>query len=396
MRGKGDPSTNLTIAADLQRETTDRQSAPVCEIISPTQAESQPHARERFGSVGNSCEDGTSDTTRHFAAESGVQVKRDNNHHSVDGSNLMILDIPTKTDFEEQGLTLLNLAWDTVTDLLLQYDDAEDWNAIVEEEQTEHYAKASQKPLAIATALLQQGAEFLVKAAIAEISPFLLISGSPQAWPKRCESTDTPFSAFKTPDAEDLIRIHNTVSPRRFSESFMQRFCEMRRIRNTIFHTVDRDLRFSEKEILSAVLTVTAELLGPLRWIENRHRYLESIPSAAFATEVHGFTLVREFALVLELFGNAELRMHFGFNKKQRRYLCPECRSACSDVHSELTPMTAQLKPNSPTSRTLYCVVCRTTTPVARRPCPRDGCNGNVINQGEYSDEECLTCGECE
>ncbi len=75
----------------------------------------------------------------------------------------MIRDIPTREDFQEQGMTLLNLAWYTVIELLLNYRDAEEWDEIVDYEQTEHYLKASQKPLAIATALIQQGTELLSK-----------------------------------------------------------------------------------------------------------------------------------------------------------------------------------------------------------------------------------------
>ena len=36
----------------------------------------------------------------------------------------MTTGIPNRKDFEEQGLTLLNLAWVTVTNLLLQIADA--------------------------------------------------------------------------------------------------------------------------------------------------------------------------------------------------------------------------------------------------------------------------------
>lgn len=307
----------------------------------------------------------------------------------------MIRDIPTRADFEEQGIALLNLAWDTVTELLLEYRDAEEWDAIVDEQQTEHYSHASQKPLAIATALLQQGSEFLVKAAIAEVSPFLLIACNAQNWPKKCDTTDTPFSAFRTPDSEDLIRIHNTVAATRFSETFMQQFAELRKIRNTVFHSVDRSLRFTEKDILFAILTITTELQGPCKWMDIRDNYLESTPSAAFATEGHGFVLVREFSLLVELLGNADLKKHFGFNKKQRRYLCPECNMACREFYPDLAPKTAQLKPNTPASQSLYCVVCRTITQVSRSKCPRRDCPGNVINQSKYFDKECLTCGQC-
>ena len=74
----------------------------------------------------------------------------------------MIIDVPNRADFEEQGLTLLNLAWDTVTELLLEYRDGEEWAGIVDDEQSEHYSKASQKPLGIATVLLHLEADDIV------------------------------------------------------------------------------------------------------------------------------------------------------------------------------------------------------------------------------------------
>ena len=306
----------------------------------------------------------------------------------------MIRDIPTREDFQEQGMALLNLAWDTVIELLLNYRDAEEWDEIVDYEQTEHYLKASQKPLAIATALIQQGTELLVKAAIAEVSPFLLIAGNPQSWPRKCDTNDTSFSAFRTADAEDLIRIHDTVAATRLTEAFTRQFSEMRRVRNTVFHSVDRNLRFSEKDILLSILTVTSELHGPNKWMADPEQYLESTPSAAFATEGHGSNLVREFQLLIDLLGNADLTQHFGFNKKQRRYLCPECWRTCREFYPDLEPRTAQLAPNSPTSKSVYCVVCRKTIPVLRKPCSCTPCLGNVINDSEDFDPECLTCGQ--
>jgi len=315
----------------------------------------------------------------------------------------MILDIPTSADFEEQGMTLLNLAWDSVTQLLFDHQALAKWAGDPVDGEAELYIKASQKPLGIATVLLQQGSEFLVKAAIAKISPLLLIAGNSQSWPKRCDSTDIAFSMFKTPDAEDLIRIHNTVAPKRFSEAFTQQFGKLRRIRNTVFHTIDRNLRFTEKDILSAILTVTTELQGPANWMENRVKYLESTPVAAFDVDRAGYTLAMEFEQVIELLGDADLKSHFDFSKRRRRYLCLECKDAASDFDDgSFQPKTAQLKPNSPSSREVYCVVCRTTFPVARTRCNRTECNGNVIHQSTqdkqpgcgYYDPVCLTCGE--
>lgn len=306
----------------------------------------------------------------------------------------MIRDIPTREDFEEQGMTLLNLAWDTVVGLLLNYRDAKEWDSFIEDEQAEHYLNASQKPLAVATVLLQQGAEFLVKTAIADVSPFLLIDGNAQSWPKKCDTNDTSFSTFRTVDAQDLIRIHDTVAATRFTDIFTQHFSKMRRVRNTIIHSVDRNLRFSEKDILLSILTITSELQGPHKWMADREKYLKSTPSAAFATEGFGSNLVREFQMLVDLLGNSELQRHFGFNKRQRRYLCLECKMSCSEYYPDLEPRTAQLKPNSPASQSVHCVVCRTTIPVLRKPCNCIPCRGNVINDSEDFDPECLTCGE--
>ena len=172
----------------------------------------------------------------------------------------MIVNIPTHAEFQEQGMTLLNLAWDMIMELQLDLQYAEEFQN--EEDidddshrQAEKYRAASQKPLAVTTALPQQGTEFLVKAAIAEVSPFLLVSGSVQSWPKGCDSNDTSFSEFRTVDAGDLVRMHDADTRVRISDEFKEQFSKMRQVRNTVFHSVDPGLRFNEREMILAILT---------------------------------------------------------------------------------------------------------------------------------------------
>jgi len=88
----------------------------------------------------------------------------------------MIINVPTQDDFASQGITFLNLGWDAIFSLLLDYANAENWGAIVDDEHPMTYWKAAQKPLATAAALAQQGSEFLLRARIAAVSPFLLFS----------------------------------------------------------------------------------------------------------------------------------------------------------------------------------------------------------------------------
>jgi len=303
----------------------------------------------------------------------------------------MITDIPSKEDFTEQAMVFLNLAWDTVFDLLFGYSDAEEWDAIVENSQTNDYWKAAQKPLATAVALSHQGAEFLLKAHIAEMSPFILISGKPSGWPSKCDKQDTSYSSFHTADAQDLIRIYDTVAENRLSDNFKELFNKLRLIRNTIFHTVDRTIRFSEKEVILTILEIAEELFDHQQWTQVRRAYLESTPSSAvWSADTVGLRLSREMLLVIDLLEKADLARLLRFNKRQRRYICPNCTNECRLVESDLQPKTAQLSPNKPSSNNIYCFVCKKNISVLRVECSMPKCKGNIINADD--NYECLTC----
>ena len=100
--------------------------------------------------------------------------------------------------------------------------------------------------------------------------------------------------------------------------------------------------------------------------------------------------MFREIDHMLDLMAPADLMRFFGFNKKQRRYICPRCYWD-SDREGDIGyPRTAQLKPNTPASVNLYCFVCSNDIPVLRKNCGTAACKGNVIN--EQDDQECLTC----
>ncbi|RZB38326.1 MAG: hypothetical protein SRB2_00074 [Desulfobacteraceae bacterium Eth-SRB2] len=303
----------------------------------------------------------------------------------------MISDIPTYDDFADQGTAFLNLAWDTVLDLLLDYEDAEAEEGIIDDEQPEEYWKAAIKPLATAVALVHQGAEFHLKARIALISPYLLITSKASEWPRKSDKQDTSFSSFYIADAQNLIKIHDTVAEPRLSDTIKQLYEKLRLARNKIFHTVDKRLRFSEKEIIQAILEISDELISPQKWTLIRRSYLESIPRS-FVWTVHpvGSVLSREMMVVLDLLGAADAKKFFGFNKRQRKYICPNCVSEHRELNIDENPLTAQLSPNKPNSTNLFCFVCRENIPVIRKRCKNIDCKGNVIHEGR--DFECLTC----
>ena len=177
----------------------------------------------------------------------------------------MITEIPSADDFKQSGIAFLNLAWDSAAQLHFQFEDAKEgyWyenEDAFEKEVPDQYWAAAQRPLATAVTLVQQGLEFLLKGRIAEVSPFFLISRSPAEWPKGCTSSDTRFADFKTIDAQDLVRVHDTVASAKLSEEIVKKFEFLRRQRNTIMHTVDREVRFTAFDIFRDVLVVSHEL----------------------------------------------------------------------------------------------------------------------------------------
>lgn len=301
----------------------------------------------------------------------------------------MITEIPTEREFHEVGLSLLNLSWDGAVTLLKDLDESQD--AYDEEEsETQEYWAAARHPLAVALATAQQGAEFLLKSRIVAISPFLLFAGPPEKWPRGCDKQDTAFGEFRTIDALDLIRVHDTCAPDRLPSEFVAEFEALRLKRNAIMHTVDRRLSVHVEELILAILTIHSHLCRGERWTAARKRSLENSPVARLLSDDHvDAVLSWEFSLVCELLKPKEMKEFFAFNKRQRRYLCPYCNHQTMDM--DVWPRTAHLVPNSASSNNLWCFVCGKNQEVYREGCSDPECPGNVLS-ADYGD--CSTCGQ--
>jgi hypothetical protein len=306
----------------------------------------------------------------------------------------MITNMPTADDFTKHGLTFLQFAWDAVFDLLLGHTDAQEWNQGVDAEESKNYWRAANKPLSIAHALAQQGAEMILKAKIAEKSPYLLISGHPKDWPKGGEEEGIAFADFRTIDAQDLIRVCNTACDESLPEQFATSYKKFRNQRNALFHTVDNRLDYSAEEVVAYILNI-AHLIAPREWPRLREKYLEEQPLSQLGGGDGAVNrLCREMQHMINLMGKADLQFFFEFDKKQRPYICPHCYGGCNHDYDVGYPRTALLKPKSPQSTNLYCFVCGNDIPVMRKECAKEACEGNVIHT--EIDFECLTCFEAQ
>jgi hypothetical protein len=319
----------------------------------------------------------------------GVQWQPTINRNSNFQAEGMITDIPTHTDYENTGLSLLNLAWETTLNLSIHLDDAKE-NASETVSEDDYWA-ASQTQLTTAISLVQQAAEFLLKSRIVAVSPYLLIGGSPREWPKGCNVADMPFADFYSIDAQDLTRAHDTVASARLPDNMKTLFEKMRKLRNSIIHTVDKRLKIEVAQIISTILEISDWFIGPHKWVEIRRKQIKSSsnPIACESTDIDVtiYLLARELMKCVDILKPPESERFLNFDKKQRKYICHRCAYACDEAG--LKPNLALLSPNTPGSTRIHCFVCNKNSPVVRKACGKAGCNGNVL---DAFDGYCLTC----
>ncbi len=327
----------------------------------------------------------------------------------------MIVDVPSGDDFKFSGIDFLNMAWNIAIDLLKPLREAHDaqteyyvWEDgqiidtyfLLTEELVEEYWKKAQRQLSTALALIQQGTEFLLKGHIATVDPHLLISENLAIYSETTNGCDVRFSELKTISASELIRVYNSVS-NVLPENFQRRFEALRSKRNTIMHSVDPNSPIRITNLLIQVLEVFYHLASPTLWLDARRSFIENMPDSLLwepeairQFDYTNLTLAIEVSIIIDLLQPSEVRKYFGFEKKQRRYVCPSCYWAtfyecyCQGGAKEEIPRLAQLSPNKPDSVSVYCLVCGETSLVVRNKCGEEDCASNVIS----GDGMCLLC----
>ncbi|MES2785035.1 MAG: hypothetical protein V4684_06195 [Pseudomonadota bacterium] len=302
----------------------------------------------------------------------------------------MISDIPSTQDFYDAGHELFDFAWDTVARLWTGLSEAESWG-IDKEEVSEDYWGAAQSRLASALAVTQQGTELILKGKIAAITPFLLLADPPSKWPD--PTKNARFSDLRTVDAQDLVKLYNSVSANPFSADFSQRFHRLRDSRNRIFHSVDKNLKVTTSEVLETILALYKDLFPDRNWAHMRASFIQNAPDTKLDGGDYSLNnAAREIKVVMDLLSPAAVQHFFGVDKKKRLYLCPHCLDNFNrDIDPGDYPHLAQLKPAAPKSTKIYCPLCDATYEVERVSCTHDECKGNVIDPTEG---RCLTCSE--
>jgi len=299
----------------------------------------------------------------------------------------MITDLPTEEDFIASSDQFFNLAWDRLSELS---EYVRDTNLGDDDPLADEYWTAAQHKLSNALILLQQGAEFALKGRICSVSPYLLIRSDSGDFPSKSQEVDLPFSEFKTIDAASLIEVHDTFYKDRLPVSFRSHFSEVRKLRNSLMHTVDKRVVLVEKDVYRKLLESYALLHGEGRWISCRSEYIDNSEKAITADgKLMRTDLFLEIRYVSEFLSDSEWKRYFGISKKARRYICPSCESYTYELIMDDHPNFAFLNPNTPDSTNLSCLLCDEQIDVIRSSCDQAGCPSNVL---WAEDDTCLLC----
>lgn len=295
----------------------------------------------------------------------------------------MIIEIPEPNDFFDQGKELFVSSWKTIVDFLegVEYGNN---NADELEFCEDEYWKRSFSYLSLALSTIQHGVELTLKGIICEISPFLLISSHNFNW--SCYSTDIEFSEFKTIDASKLLEVCKKVSNRSFSNDFHEKYDEMRKLRNKIIHSVDKNIKKDSVYVLDTLLFMHSKLFPEKSWRKTRASCLMKEPYTLIgADEFHTNRLSFEFELAISRLPADKVKRYFNVDKKLPAYYCPECYN-CANTEGGFEHKLARFTSNAPDCTTLYCPVCEQDYEIERGVC--SSCSGQILSK----DGLCLEC----
>lgn len=298
----------------------------------------------------------------------------------------MIIDVPNPTDFATAGLSQLYLAWQIAMASLQEFDDALSYGAEDDADTRADYWRRSQPALANAYSLIQQAMELALKGRIAAVSPLLLI-GDPADWTGRAATEEVSFGEFRTLDAADLVKVHNSIATPALDDAFKTFWEEVRRERNKVMHSTNPKA-FAPADVVRAILTAALALFAEKRWPTHLLEMEEEgrLAALGFNDNVQN-NVMRQVELALAHLKPPEALRFLGFNTKSRAYICPHCYFTANRDWQEVWQHLAQFKTKTKGATDLACIVCETVTTVDRTPCQQADCKGDVM-----AEEVCLTC----
>lgn len=293
----------------------------------------------------------------------------------------MIMNKPKPKDFERQSIQYLVQALDLIISNDHSDEEIKDFDV-----RKEDYWKYHQGILNNSLTLIFLSLENFLKKQICTISPLLLLAGEPKRW--GTSKSNKKYSELLIHQFDDLLVLYRELDLGQITDQTASKLEELRIKRNQITHGVIEDV-ITPKYVLETFHTLMVHIWGPKIWWDQLKSHVYNEPLfGIYDTDQERASVTSYIKFLVSYLGKSKAGEMLGVNLKQRNYYCPSCHYWLNHEFDVADSNYSVLKPNTPKSTNLYCVVCDTDYEVERVNCQESECKGNVISYDGY----CLTC----
>jgi len=241
--------------------------------------------------------------------------------------------------------------------------------------------------------VLFQGIEYLMKMEVSKESALLLIESNKVDWPSLPQKKDKDFDQLPSISGESLLSVFCALPNNNIDlEEFEKNYEELRINRNKLVHSAGVS-GIEHPYLIKKVLYFMSAFYEPTDWIDLfRQNYTSNPGFGYWDWDIESAYFYKVLNFVESNLTKGELNMYLKYNIKSRRYFCPSCTHWLNAKYDHIDPPKwAFLKPNSPESKVIDCLICGNEYIVDRKECNQKKCKGNVLSS-EYYEDQCLTC----
>jgi hypothetical protein len=311
----------------------------------------------------------------------------------------MITNLPTQESLNNVALRTYFRAWNSLIfiwfDFSHHFGHTDDMKALRREwpDEWREYLVEAQSDLQSICSLLQQSMELALKARICAVSPYLLLLDTGMklsASPKQID-----FSELRTLDAVDLPGAVNTLTGMPVSDDFVERYTNLRSLRNKIMHLGEASVTLDPETVLRQAVSLYLSAWPGRNWLSDKLNFAAQTRQAWLHdgkyTSTH-MEVLQEWPIDIDLFTKGEFKKLFGYDKSKRRYLCHDCVDAGDTRYAGLDKPGCGTAYLDGVGNAVSCIMCGEKFAVERRKCPN--CKGNAIGaNGDSWVGRCHTCG---
>lgn len=297
----------------------------------------------------------------------------------------MIINQPTPDLYEKQCIRFLLQGLNMITSSPFNDPSTEEYISEIEVKE-EDYWQYHQGVLQNSVVLIFLSLENYLKMKICEVSPLLLIDESPRNW--KTIASDKSFDKMYIRQFDDLVILYLELGLGKLSSSSIQKLLLLKDKRNQIIHGIPPET-LTANYIFEIIYDYLSNLWNDSTWWVKFKDLLFNEPLfGSYDSDFEQCSVINYIDCMVKYLGKAKTGELFGINLKQRLYYCPYCHKSLNSDFDYYENMYALLRPNTSTSKKLYCIVCGETYDIKREKCNNADCKGNVIDQ----DNICLTC----